>query len=173
MELVLKQVLGGRSRCKLVLVGHSMGGSVAAHLCERLRAEPGNLRVCGLVVMDCVEDTALESLEGAELTILSMPQRFESVNHAIAYTFCSNIVHHLESARVSVPPRLTPCEGGEWKWRTDLLPSKDQWRGWFLGFSDLFLSQPCPKLVCVSNTSVLDRSMIIAQMQGKFEFKYV
>jgi hypothetical protein len=97
---------------------------------------------------------------------------------SVSFTFISlflyNIDPHncecLQSARVSVPPRVIFSDG-VWKWRTDLVMSRAHWQGWFTGFSDLFLSQPCPKLVCVSNTNVMDRSMIIAQMQGKFETK--
>jgi hypothetical protein len=43
----------------------------------------------------------------------------------------------------------------------------------FEGLSALFLAQPLPKLVCVSGTQHMldDGPLLVAQMQGQFEFQ--
>jgi pimeloyl-ACP methyl ester carboxylesterase len=63
VELVLREVLKDRDYCKLVLVGHSLGGSVASHLCARLFENPGNMRVCGSYLLLSFSNLALQILE--------------------------------------------------------------------------------------------------------------
>mmetsp|Transcript_21426 Transcript_21426/g.25331 ORF Transcript_21426/g.25331 Transcript_21426/m.25331 type:complete len:313 (+) Transcript_21426:107-1045(+) len=175
LDSILKHLYQDRSLGphRMFLVGHSLGGSVATHLCNTITHDPDSkINVCGLALIDCIEETALRSLENADLALRSMPPRFESPNHAIAYMHCTNQIKNIESCRVSVPPRIVrETPQGQWVWRTDLLASKKHWNNWFLGFTDIFLAQTCPKLLCVSNASLLDTPMTIAQMQGKFEFR--
>lgn len=169
---VLNKLFRDRVSSRVFLVGHSLGGSVATHVCASFSSNTdSSIQVHGLVVLDCIEEVALSSLAGVELTVNSMPPSFETPNHAIAYMFCSDQIHHLESCRVSVPPRIVERASGDFVWRTDLLRSKEHWVGWFKGFTTLFLAQPCSKLVCVSNPNLLDPPMMMAQMQGKFEFR--
>jgi pimeloyl-ACP methyl ester carboxylesterase len=65
----------------VILVGHSLGGAVATHLCALLlaRRQPSapartqgvaravELTVCGLAVLDAVEGTALASIDAGKL----------------------------------------------------------------------------------------------------------
>jgi protein phosphatase methylesterase 1 len=126
----------------------------------------GNLfQVVGLALFDCVEDTALASLDQAERHLVAMrEQRFPNLNRAVAWAHHSGGLQRLASAKISTPPRLVESQaavggvdnsgvragstlGEGWRWRTDLLQSKQWWRGWFEGLSELFLAQPVPKMV--------------------------
>jgi pimeloyl-ACP methyl ester carboxylesterase len=57
----------------------------------------------------------------------------------------------------------------KWIWRTPLMLSKQYWEGWFTGLSDAFLSIPCPKILILAGTDRLDTTLMVAQMQGKFQ----
>lgn len=89
----------------LVLVGHSMGGAVALAAAE---LEAG---IAGLVVIDVVEGTALESLSHMQTFLRSRPQEFRSVDHAIEWCVRSGQVRNLQSARVSMPGQITDRDG--------------------------------------------------------------
>jgi hypothetical protein len=128
-----------------------------------------------------------------------MPHSFASENLAIAWAhhtggirnlqvICTDRISNLgdtscrsdrafpsvQSARISTPPRLERSPDGDgFRWRCDLLRSRGVWRDWFQGLGALFLAQPVPKLLIVSGAQNLDTEMLVAQMQGKFETKYV
>lgn len=46
----------------IIIVGHSMGGAIAAKFAEQISNSPHAPRVQGLIVIDVVEGTALEAL---------------------------------------------------------------------------------------------------------------
>jgi len=86
----------------------------------------------------------------------------------------SGTVRNVESARVSFPPLVvlseqstpaTPC----YTWRTDLAATEQYWKGWFTGLTEKFLSSRAGKLLVLAGTDRLDKDMMIAQMQGKFQ----
>lgn len=45
------------------------------------------------------------------------------------------------------------------------------WDGWFVGLDDAFIALPFPKMLCLANIERLDTKLIVAQMQGKFQFE--
>ncbi|CAO1624688.1 unnamed protein product [Sympodiomycopsis kandeliae] len=85
----------------LFLAGHSMGGSVVVSLGKALEAR-GDVTVGGVIVMDVVEGTALEALEGMKGIITAQPKGFYSIEEAIQWHVDSGIIHNAESARRSV-----------------------------------------------------------------------
>jgi len=149
----------------IILVGHSLGGSLAVHV-----AISGQIReLCGLVVVDVVEGTAMASLNYMEKYLANMPSSFPSLEKAIQWTVQSGSVHNLSSARVSVPPRLVRDDStGHYVWRTDLNATKHYWEGWYQGMSKKFLSCPATKVLILAGTDRLDTELMIGQMQGKF-----
>lgn len=88
----------------LVLVGHSLGGAVAVSA-----ASKGG--VAGLVVIDVVEGTAMESLTHMQGFLRSRPQQFRSVAHAIEWCVRSGQAKNVESAKVSMPGQIKDGSG--------------------------------------------------------------
>lgn len=91
----------------LVLVGHSMGGSVVVSAAHALSAA-GFMRIGGVAVLDVVEGTAMDALGVMRGVVLSHPSGFSSVENAIRWHVDSKTIANLDSARISVPPLLQP-----------------------------------------------------------------
>jgi protein phosphatase methylesterase 1 len=164
----------------IVLVGHSMGGTIATHVAagpvgnesEALQIKWKNLlaHIKALVVIDVVEGTAMESLPGMIDLLRARPVSFPSLENAIEWSVRAKMVRNPESAKVSIPPQLREYSlDGSWIWRTDLLASEPYWRGWFEGMSKRFLSCRAAKLLILAGTDRLDIDLTIAQMQGKYQ----
>jgi len=86
----------------IILVGHSMGGSVAVHVAAR--KEIRNLH--GLVVVDVVEGTAMASLVHMQKILANRAQHFPSIEKAIEWSVKGGPLRNVESARVSIPSTL-------------------------------------------------------------------
>ncbi|GAA95069.1 uncharacterized protein L969DRAFT_95957 [Mixia osmundae IAM 14324] len=154
----------------LLLVGHSMGGAVVTDACPKLQAHVAN--VIGLAVLDVVEGTAIEALRTMNAYLDAQPKGFASIEAAIEWHVKSRTIRNLESARVSVPALLSPSEQDPalpFSWRTDLRSTSAHWQGWFEGLSDKYLACPTPKLLVLAGTDRLDKPLMIAQMQGKYQ----
>jgi len=91
---------------RIVLMGHSMGGAIAVR-CSVLCKEV-SCYIAGLVVIDVVEGTALEALQGMQCFLRGRPKEFPSLENAIEWSVRSGQTKNLESARVSMPSQLTP-----------------------------------------------------------------
>ena len=106
----------------LVLVGHSMGGAVAARVAAQLPRLP---TLCGVAVLDLVEGTALEAAPAMRTLVASRPLRFTDVEDARAW------------ARAAPGPafssQLVPATDGRGGvvWRTPLHITVPFWDGWF------------------------------------------
>ncbi|KAF4379574.1 hypothetical protein F8388_023591 [Cannabis sativa] len=94
----------GDSPPAIVLVGHSMGGSVAVHVA----ASKAISTLAGLIVIDVVEGTALASLIHMQKILSSRVQHFSSIEKAIEWSVKGGSLRNIESARVSIPPTLKP-----------------------------------------------------------------
>ncbi|XP_034675692.1 protein phosphatase methylesterase 1 isoform X1 [Vitis riparia] len=166
---VLKKMYGD-SPPAIVLVGHSMGGSVAVHLAAKKVLSS----LCGLVVVDVVEGTAMASLIHMQKILSSRMQHFSTLEKAIEWSVKGGSLRNIESARVSIPSTLKYDDSKEcYTYRTRLEKTEEYWRGWYEGLSDKFLSSPIPKLLLLAGTDRLDRSLTIGQMQGKFQMVVV
>lgn len=151
---------------RLVVIGHSMGGAIAARLTASRHLE----RIVGLVVIDVVEGTAMSALPYMVHWLRARPASFGSVQKAVRYVTKAGHVRNTESARLSVPPQLVRATNKDrWTWRTDLEQSERYWRGWFQGLSSLFLSVDVSKMLVLASVDRLDKHLMIAQMQGKFQ----
>ncbi|KDN38360.1 hypothetical protein RSAG8_09564, partial [Rhizoctonia solani AG-8 WAC10335] len=91
----------------------------------------------------------------------------------------TNTIMNLASARVSVPSLVIPAQpsdtsaGHAWKWRTPLRNTSPYWRSWFSGLSEKFLAARTARLLVLAGTDRLDKTLMIGQMQGKFQMVVV
>ncbi|KAF6159705.1 hypothetical protein GIB67_029963 [Kingdonia uniflora] len=164
--LAVLKAMYGDSPPAIVLVGHSMGGSVAVHVAAK-KTIP---RLAGLIVVDVVEGTAIASLMHMQKILSNRVQYFPTIEKAIEWSVKGGFLRNIESARISVPSTYRYDESKKcYSHRTRLEETETYWRGWYEGLSDLFLSCPVPKLLLLAGTDRLDRSLTIGQMQGKFQ----
>eukprot|EP00002_Diphylleia_rotans_P008006 TRINITY_DN1766_c0_g1_i1.p1 TRINITY_DN1766_c0_g1~~TRINITY_DN1766_c0_g1_i1.p1 ORF type:complete len:226 (-),score=33.72 TRINITY_DN1766_c0_g1_i1:111-788(-) len=182
-DAVIRKLYEGQPMPKIIVVGHSLGGAIAIRFVSNTKLD----NIAGLVVIDVVEGTALQSLSFMHTILQERPSRFRSTSHAIEWSVRSNYIRNVESARVSVPAQVVPApkradaSGAQESatntsakddaviWRTDLFKSEQYWKGWFTGMSHLFLTAPVAKELILAGTDRLDKELTIAQMQGKFQ----
>lgn len=68
----------------LVLMGHSLGGAVAVNIASTVESD---LPIIGLVVIDVVEGSAMESLASMQSFLRSRPKSFKSLKDAISWGY--------------------------------------------------------------------------------------
>ncbi|KAF8177078.1 Alpha/Beta hydrolase protein [Mycena galopus ATCC 62051] len=179
----------------LLLVGHSMGGSVVVRAVARL--QEAGYQVSGVAVLDVVEGTAIDALPHMHSLLNARPDGFDSVEAAVEWHFKTKTIRNSHSARVSVPGTVVPSSstspaapaptaptartvpststGGPhaYVWRTPLRSTAAYWPGWFAGLSAAFLQARTARLLLLAGTDRLDRELMIGQMQGKFQMVVV
>jgi protein phosphatase methylesterase 1 len=173
---------------QLVLLGHSMGGAVAAHAAAGWDVPGTALR--GLVVLDVVEDAAVAALQGMAATAAALAAlRFPSPADAVAWAVDSGTLRLHASAALSVPYQLRRVEeraggegrggdggdGGAFEWaaRAFLVDSAPYWREWFQGSTAAFLAAAAPTLLLLADPTSMGAALIVAQMQGRFQLGVV
>ncbi|CAN6650466.1 protein phosphatase methylesterase 1 [Trichomonascus vanleenenianus] len=152
----------------LIIVGHSLGGSIVADAASR-RVLP---RLIGVVVMDVVEGPTLESLAHMTKLLDSWPSSFPTIEESIEWHLSRSILHNRESAAVSVPGALKPvsaAKGAGYTWSIDLRKTEPYWQDWFKGLSARFLEAPAARMLILAGTDRLDKELTIGQMQGKYQ----
>ncbi|KAJ3147049.1 Protein phosphatase methylesterase 1 [Geranomyces variabilis] len=156
----------------VILVGHSMGGAVVAHVAAAALGTMFKKPLLGVVVIDVVEGTAMDSLAHMQVYLRNRPDSFPSARKAVEWSTMTTIKNEA-SARISVPSQLKPLPNAEnptkWVWRTDLMPSQVHWKGWFEGLSKKFLTSRAARLLILAGTDRLDTELTIGQMQGKYQ----
>ncbi|CAO2834174.1 unnamed protein product [Amaranthus hypochondriacus] len=168
--LAVIKTMYGDSPPAIVLVGHSMGGSVAVHIAAKRILHS----LAGLVVVDVVEGTALASLIHMQKILSSRVKHFSSVEKAIEWSVKSGSLRNIDSARVSIPATLKYDDSKKCYIAQEGLEETEKfWKSWYAGLSDKFLSSPVPKLLLLADTDRLDRTLTIGQMQGKFQMVVV
>lgn len=150
----------------LFLAGHSLGGAIVTWTARRGRLDD----VLGVIVIDIVEEAALRSLTTMPQVLLDRPASFPTLDDAIRWSIESKVSQNADSARISVPDQLeldpaTAC----YVWKVDLLASQQHWPGWFEGLSAAFVDCPTARLLVLAEREYLDKTLMIASMQGKFQ----
>ncbi|KAG8932190.1 Protein with carboxyl methyl esterase activity [Tulasnella sp. 418] len=157
-----------------VLVGHSMGGTVVVRTCPKLQEK--KYRISGVTVLDVVEGSALEAMPIMHTLLESRPQGFGTVEEAIEWHLSNHTIRNSESARVSVPSLFVPAPSDSTSrhkllWRAPLHLTAPFWEGWFKGLSESFLAVRTARLLILAGTDRLDKTLMIGQMQGKFQLE--
>ncbi|VDP06485.1 unnamed protein product [Soboliphyme baturini] len=154
----------GKSGCRICFI--HMGGAFAVHaLCENVIPS-----FAAVAVIDVVEGSAMDALQGMKNVLRCRPSRFESVEKAVEWCIRSGYTSNLESARVSMPSQIKPVAVKEsFTWRIDLSKTEPYWQSWFSGLSQKFLSITVPKLLLLAGIDRLDKELTIGHMQGKFQ----
>ncbi|OJA08331.1 hypothetical protein AZE42_07215 [Rhizopogon vesiculosus] len=161
----------------LMLVGHSMGGSVCVRACPILQQH--KYKIAGVAVLDVVEGTAVEVLPHMQTILNSRPEGFDSIEEAIEWHVDTGLIHNPTSARVSIPSIIVPADspltpttrtnsGFKYKWRTPLRSTAPYWDSWFPSLSSLFLALRSARLLVLAGAERLDTTLMVGQMQGKF-----
>ncbi|KAF5379673.1 hypothetical protein D9615_005753 [Tricholomella constricta] len=157
----------------LLLIGHSMGGSVVVRCCSILLGR--EYRVTGVAVLDVVEGSAVEALPHMHTLLNARPDGFSSIEDAIEWHVSTNTIRNAHSARVSVPSIIVPDPKGvlPYTWHTPLRSTAPYWMSWFKGLSSTFLQARTARLLVLAGTDRLDNELMIGQMQGKFQMAVV
>ena len=162
----------------LILIGHSMGGSIATKTCCQILREEEKYKelykkMQGLMVIDVVEGTAMDALPFMENIVNNRPERFNSIQKGIEYMYKSGTIKNIDSARISVPPLLKEDVNKNgtktYVFKTNLMESKPFWNEWFIGLTKAFLSCNIPKTLMLAGIERMDKDLTIAQMQGKYK----
>ena len=97
---------------RLVLVGHSAGGAIAVRTALK---ESISHYLAGLIVIDVVEGTAMQSLDKMLFVLAQRPTAFETVEKAVEWAIESGMCKRRTSAEISVPSMLkqVSCSLGE------------------------------------------------------------
>ncbi|KAK7462477.1 Protein phosphatase methylesterase 1, variant 2 [Stygiomarasmius scandens] len=156
----------------LLLIGHSMGGSIITRACPILMER--KYKLAGVAVLDVVEGSALDALPHMHSLLNARPDGFDSVEEAVEWHVTTKAIRNPTSARVSVPAIVQPSESTSPVvppviWRTPLRSTAPYWRSWFEGLSKMFLSARTARLLVLAGTDRLDKELMIGQMQGKFQ----
>ena len=80
---VFKEVSAMFSEASIIMVGHSMGGSIATKASSKIlndfKTEHWHKQLQGLFVIDVVEGSAMDALPFMENIVMSRPMEFKSI----------------------------------------------------------------------------------------------
>ena len=114
--------------------------------------------------------------------IQDIPKSFKDLKIALKWTLSSSHSHHNSQAASnqilgienSLKSQLKlNNETGFYEWITDLSLMKSFWDSWFKGLTKNFLKFPGSRLLILADTDYMDKEMIVAQMQGKFQLSII
>lgn len=151
-------------KTQLIVIGHSMGGSIATKVALTLRMK-------ALIVIDTIEESALANMDGMKRMLMMRPQTFETPRDAVCYIATTGEMQNFESAAISAQGRFEKKEDGLLHWKPDFLQCEKNWVGWFKGFAQSFLTAPPYKVLVLPDINRLDTPFTIGHMSGKFQLE--
>lgn len=195
---VLEALIGDQpDSVEVFLIGHSLGASILAALPQNLNFKNEKIKFSGLVMVDIIEgtgvfylvlvftfalETAVNSLNRMPEIIKDIPKSFKTIDIAVDWTLSSSHSHHnrqaaskhLPDIQNSVSSQLRiNSETGAYEWIADLSAMAPFWDSWFVGLTKNFLNFSGSRLLILADTDYMDKEMIVAQMQGKFQLAVV
>lgn len=140
------------------------------------------MNIVSLHIVNTFLETAINSLNRMPEIINEIPKSFENIESALKWTLNSSHSHHNQQAASknlfeienSLASQLKiNNETGELEWITDLSLMAPYWDSWFTGLTKNFLNFSGSRLLILADTDYMDKEMIVAQMQGKFQLSIV
>ncbi|EMG50979.1 hypothetical protein G210_5502 [Candida maltosa Xu316] len=159
-HFVLETFIKKYQPTSIFLLGHSLGGAISA---KYANVHTNDL-IKGLILLDIVEEAAVQSLNAMPSFISKRPRQFPSISRAIQWHM-NFLLFNQESTKLSIPDLFNK----DLKWITDLNVTRPYWDSWFTGLSDNFMNFKGAKLLILSTHESLDKRLMIGQMQGKFQ----
>lgn len=160
VKFIVTKFISKYNPSALFLLGHSLGGSIFA---QYVNTHPDDI-IKGLILLDIVEEAAVQSLNAMPKFIERRPRSFDSVSGAILWHM-NFLLFNEQSAELSVPDLFNE----DLTWKTDLALTQPYWGTWFCGLSENFLNFNGAKLLILSTHETLDKKLTIGQMQGKYQ----
>ena len=157
-----------QDKISIILVGHSLGGSICTFSHPFFSPEVKN-RIIGIIMLDIVEEAAIEALDNVQNFLNATPNVFGSYHEAIDWYVQNNLSHLRSSADISVPSLFTATKSGKVVRISNLSNFKPYWNTWFTNLSHTFVSLPTCKLLILAGNDNLDKELIVGQMQGKYQ----
>lgn len=125
--------------------------------------------------------------------IKEIPKSFENLQSAFEWSFSTlnSHTHHcpltnfhskpwiIEGIKKSLRSQLklklktTNSNSESLEWITDLSKMESFWNSWFNGLTKNFIKFPGSRILVLADTDYMDREMIVAQMQGKFQLSVI
>mmetsp|Transcript_3358 Transcript_3358/g.6099 ORF Transcript_3358/g.6099 Transcript_3358/m.6099 type:complete len:329 (+) Transcript_3358:62-1048(+) len=173
-------------RRKIILIGHSVGASIATFAAHALTTTHDSL-LGGVVCLDMAEGTALAALPHMKAMLDTWPKSFPSIDSCVDWSVRHHHPTSVCSAEKSIPPTLRripsdsgsnsspDCEG-PYFFRTSLRECEANWESWFVGFNAAFLNLSklkTPHILLLSTPERMDNELTVANMQGKFQLKLI
>lgn len=155
-------------KVSIILVGHSLGGSICTFALDKLRYDVTR-HILGIAMFDIVEEAAIQALQRVQSFLFSTPNKFGSYQEAINWHVNNGLSRLRSSAEISVPALFKKLEDGSVVRKTDLRMFSKYWDTWFIGLSHQFVTAPKCKLLILAGNDNLDKELIIGQMQGKYQ----
>ncbi|KAK6172540.1 hypothetical protein SNE40_016174 [Patella caerulea] len=93
----------------IILIGHSMGGSIAVNVAAK-HLIPS---LIGLCVIDVVEGSAMDALAGMQSFLRGRPKMFKSLDNVIEWAVRSGQIRNVDSARVSMVGQVKRVDNDE------------------------------------------------------------
>lgn len=156
------------SKISIILVGHSLGGSICTHSLNKLPTDIKN-KVIGIAMLDIVEEAAIKALKSVNQFLSSTPNVFNSYREAIDWHISHDLSKLKESAEISIPALFTNTKSGKIVRITNLTMFTPFWDTWFTGLSHEFVNTTTSKLLILAGNDNLDKELIVGQMQGKYQ----
>lgn len=155
---------------QIFLAGHSLGGSIVTWI-ARKELVPD---ILGIIIIDIVEETALRALQLMPRLLEDRPKSFPSLEDGVKWAIKTKTSRNLKSASISIPDQLKFSNepafiNDKYSWKVNLIKSQPHWDGWFRGLSTAFIQCNLPKVLILAEREYLDRTLMIASMQGKFQ----
>ena len=84
---VLDQIVDKYPDHNIVMLGHSLGGSICVRATELALHKAYKSRIQGMIIIDVVEGTALEALPFMTAILDNRPKGFKTLNSAIEWRY--------------------------------------------------------------------------------------
>jgi pimeloyl-ACP methyl ester carboxylesterase len=160
----LSDLIGTR---QIVIIAHSVGGAIGTQVSMNEKVKD---KIRATIILDLVEDTAIESLAHMKMALTKWPNSFPSIESCVDFSVQQHRPASRFSAQVSIPSLLKyDDQTNSFHWKTSLLKYESDWYGWFTNFNESFLALPHPHCLVVASVDRLDGKMSAAHMEGRYE----